>query len=81
MLRQGVLLKTFSCCKPHLTYRAKAWEEFPDAALTMDALSGWFDSPSPPPLRGIVRASLTKIGGCSNFQNAPITRIAAALAA
>jgi hypothetical protein len=36
MLRQGVLLKTFSsatyCLAVALTYREKAWREFPDVA-------------------------------------------------
>jgi hypothetical protein len=77
MLRQGVLLKTFTsatyCLAVALTYREKAWREFPDAASAMDAFSGWFDSPSPLPLRGIVRASLTKTGGCCNFSNWPTT--------
>ena len=50
MLRQGVLLKTFSsatyCLPVAVTFREKAWEEFPDAAFAMDVFSGWLDSPS-----------------------------------
>ena len=71
MLRQGVLLKTFSsatyCLAVAVTFQEKAWGEFPDAALADGCILGMVRLALASLLRGIVRASLTMTDRCCNF--------------
>jgi hypothetical protein len=61
MLRQGVLLKTFSsatyCLAVAVTFREKAWGEFPDAGISDGCMLGMvrlaLASPATPDRSGI----------------------------